>query len=102
MNTINKGLISLRTLSLFIVPEKRNEFIAGLVELDSWEYGFSPELIQDILLESDIDLLIGTKNVYILYDNINDVLYSAKTCPVGNGNGPIDYRIDFNTLTYLG
>lgn len=102
MSTIKKRLISLRTLSLYIVPEKRNEFIAGLIELDSWQYGFPAELMQDILLESDIDLLIGTKNIYILHDRINDQLYSVRTCPVGNGDSPIDYRLDFNTITYLG
>ena len=94
--------IDLRTISLYIVKEKRNEFIAALADIDSWTYGISVSKIQDALVESNIDLLIGTKNVYILHDRINDQLYSVRTRPVGNGDSPIDYRLDFNTITYLG
>ena len=76
--------------------------ISSFSNIHYYSYFVLVSLMQDILLESDIDLLIGTKNIYILYDRINDQLYSVRTRPVGNGDSPIDYRLDFNTITYLG
>lgn len=91
--------IDMNLLINMIAPEKRNRYIAYLLGADSWSNGFTFDEIVGLLGESDLDLIIGTLNVCIIYDKKKDVLYSVpmmKTCLEN------DLRYDFNGIKYLG